>query len=88
MSPNAPAASASTSVATAAPARAGRAADFMIAAMFTDIATMSRPASAAVAPTIATLKSVHASSASAMRRTLPKPRRRSSHGRPGMHAAV
>ena len=38
----------------------------MISAMFTDIATMSRPASAAVAPTMATLKSVQPSSASAM----------------------
>ena len=33
---------------------------------FTDIATIRRPARAAVAPTIATLKSVHTSSASGM----------------------
>ncbi len=58
---------ATTSVAIeAAATRAVRATVVMISPMFTDIATMSRPARAAVAPTIATLKSVQPSSASGM----------------------
>ena len=57
---------ATTSVEIAAAAREGSVAVFMISPMFTDIATMSRPASAAVAPTIATLNSDQPSSASDM----------------------